>query len=175
MDSAEAELWKHAADVAAALREGRPASPGDKAWHESLFPPPVLPRDGLGEAGRKLWRDIIDAVAEGWELDEKERHYLVRACRVADEIATLEAVVDRDGAIVAGSRGQPIVHPAVTEARQLRLVELRLLRQVNLGGEDAEETPARRRAQQAANTRWTRKAQVDALKRAVRLHAPDAI
>jgi hypothetical protein len=109
---------------------------------------------GLGENGRALWASLVGDVAEGWELDARELHLLERACRVADEIALLEQAVDRDGATVAGSRAQIVVHPALQEARQLRLVELRLLRAIDLGGNEDEETPARRRARHAAEARW---------------------
>jgi hypothetical protein len=77
-------------------------------------------------------------LAEGWELDARELHLLERACRCADELDDLEAAVDADGVVVKGSRGQASVHPALSEARQLRLVQLRLLGGIQLPDEDAE-------------------------------------
>jgi hypothetical protein len=36
-------------------------------------------------------------------------------------MADLEKTIDRDGTTVDGSKGQPRVHPALVEVRQLRL------------------------------------------------------
>jgi hypothetical protein len=116
--------------------------------------PPV----GLGAAGKALWKSILADVGEGWRLDARERDFLARACRCADELGALEAVVDRDGATVAGSRGQLVTHPALSEARQVRLVLLRLLSSIELVDPAAGErsaTPAQARARRAANARWT--------------------
>jgi P27 family predicted phage terminase small subunit len=111
----------------------------------------------LAPPGRKLWRAILADLADGWELDRRELHLLEQACRCADDIAQLEQAVKRDGATVAGSRGQTVVHPAVTEARQLRIAQARLLGVIEL--EDpavvrARMSPASRRAQAAAEARW---------------------
>ena len=68
------------------------------------------PPEGLREHGRALWRDVLADVADGWRLDARERHLLVRACRCADELHELEQAVDADGVVIAGSRGQQTVH-----------------------------------------------------------------
>lgn len=120
-----------------------PARPG---------PPP-----DLQAPGKALWKAIVGDLADGWELDARELHLLHRAARCADEVAELEAAVDRDGATVAGSRGQVTVHPAIAEARQLRLTELRLLRDLELldpSVSRSRATPSARRARRAAETRW---------------------
>jgi hypothetical protein len=93
-------------EIAEASRAGRPISDADQRFHDQMFPRPNLAPEGLGDAGRNLWYSIIGAVAAGNELDERELHSLERACRCADEIALLEAAVDRDGVTVEGSRGQ---------------------------------------------------------------------
>jgi len=121
---------------------------------------PAPPPD-LQAAGEALWTSIIGDLADGWELDARELHLLHRAARCADEIAALEASIDRDGIVVTGSRGQAATHPAIAEARQLRLTELRLLRDLEL--EDpattrSRATPSARRARRAAEARWQRKA-----------------
>jgi 1,6-anhydro-N-acetylmuramate kinase len=82
---------------------------------------------GLGTAGTALWNEILGDVGDGWRLDARELHLLERACRCADELLALQAAVDRDGVTTIGSRGQTVTHPALAEARQLRLVQLRLL------------------------------------------------
>jgi hypothetical protein len=104
-----------------------------------------------------LWKAVTGAVAPGWQLDGRDLHLLERAARCADEIAALETVVDEDGPIVVGSRKQPVAHPALQEARQLRLVEMRLLAAVELrdpAAKFAGASPASRRGAKAAATRW---------------------
>ena len=118
---------------------------------------PKGPPTGLGRAGARLWRSVLGDLDAGWELDARELHLLRRACRCADELEQLEDVVDRDGATGPGSRGQLVVHPALTEARQLRLTQLRLLSAIEMV--DPVEarrsaTPAQARARQAAEARW---------------------
>lgn len=115
------------------------------------------PPKALGAAGKRLWRSILADLSDGWELDARELHLLRRACRCADELDKLEAVVDREGPTVDGSRGQVTVHPALSEARQLRLVQLRLLAEIELADPKAagqSATPAQARARKAAESRW---------------------
>lgn len=89
-------------------------------------------RTELGQAGRALWESIHEDLDEDFELDARELHLLERAGRCADDLAALEAAVDEDGVTSTGSRGQTVVHPALTEARHLRLVQLRLLAALDL-------------------------------------------
>jgi hypothetical protein len=100
---------------------------------------------------------VLGDLDPGWELDARELHLLGRAARCADELAALEASVDREGATTTGSRGQVVVHPALSEARQLRLTLLRLLSAIELAdprtaGRTA--TPAQARGRRAAEARW---------------------
>jgi hypothetical protein len=123
-------------------------------WSVTRPPPP----DGLRDTGKALWAEILGDVGDGWALDARELHLLRRACRCADELAELERVVDEEGEVVRGSRGQPAVHPALGEARQLRLVQLRLLGGVELPDDDDEpRSAAAVRAQRAARSRWDRR------------------
>ena len=118
------------------------------------------PPKGLGEAGKGLWRSILGDLGPSWELDARELHLLGRACRCADELEALEAAVDRDGATVEGSKGQTVAHPALSEARQLRLVQLRLLGALELlDPVEAKRsaTPAQAQARKAAEARWARR------------------
>lgn len=117
---------------------------------------PPAPR-GLAPPGRKLWRAIIADVPDGFHLDARERYLLERACRCADELAELDAAIDRDGPISQGSRGQPRIHPALQEARALRLVQLRLLAAIKLDPPVEEHTPGVRQARRAAEARWARR------------------
>ena len=118
------------------------------------------PPKALGAPGRALWRSILGDLGESWELDAREFELLGRACRCADELAQLEAAVDRDGATVEGSRGQTVAHPALSEARQLRLVQLRLLGAIEMVDPveaKRSATPAQAQARKAAEARWARR------------------
>ena len=109
---------------------------------------------GLAEAGGALWDSLTDA----YEFGPHELAVLAVACRQADDVAALEALLVRDGLIVAGSNGQPRLNAAVTEVRQGRLALSKLLDQLALPDDDAQVglTPASRKAQKAANARWDR-------------------
>lgn len=120
---------------------------------------------GLKAAGKKLWKEILADVPAGYELDARELHSLARACRCDDELLLLDRAVDRDGPVVVGSRGQPVVHPAISEARQLRLAQLRLLQTLTLDV-PSEEAPGVRQARRAATARWSHRRNVQALRAA---------
>jgi hypothetical protein len=114
---------------------------------------------GLGAAGKALWKSILSDLDEGWELENRELHFLRRAARCEDELVALEKIVDRDGETTEGSRGQTIVHPALGEGRQLRLVQLRLLSALELQDPASARTgatPASKLARRAAESRWGR-------------------
>ena len=109
--------------------------------------------EGLGEAGAALWRLVIDDVPADKELEAKELHLLESACKIRDDIAALDAAVEAEGHMIHGARGTPLVHPGLQEARQLRAVELRMLREIG------KPTSAQsQRARHAANVRHLRAA-----------------
>ena len=128
--------------------------------------PPEAPAD-LANPGRDLWQDVVSDIGGDWSLDARELHLLARACRCQDEMVQLEEAVDRDGATCKGSRGQTVVHPALSEARQLRLVQLRLLTALETEDPDSDgpEPVVSRRGRKAADARYERKADVAATRR----------
>ena len=77
---------------------------------------------GLRRSGRALWR----AVMSDFDLDEHETTILREACRTADSLDDLQALIDFEGLMAQTSQG-PRVHPALVEARQQRLAFARLL------------------------------------------------
>lgn len=77
---------------------------------------------GLAAAGRKLW----DAGIEDFEWAQHELAMLEEACRTRDRIVQLDKRVEDDGVMLQSSQGLR-VHPAISEARQQRLVMARLL------------------------------------------------
>jgi hypothetical protein len=107
----------------------------------------------LGAAGRKLWRELV-----GEYVFEVREVALLEACaRQADDVALLEKVLRSDGPIGVGSRGQPKLTPVVGELRQGRLALARLLGELGLPAEEAEDAPTTARsarARHAADVRW---------------------
>jgi phage terminase small subunit len=116
--------------------------------------------DGLGTAGKALWKEVLADLPGGWEFDRRELGYLTLACRQADHLSALEAVIVAEGVMSAGSTGQPVVHPAVVEARQARLAVSRLLGAIPMEGANGEEeSAASTRGRKAAQARWRQQAE----------------
>ena len=115
--------------------------------------------DGLDTAGTALW----SALVADYSFDPHELAVLGVACRQADDVAALEAVIRSDGYTVAGSAGQPRLNGAVSEVRQGRLALGKLLGALALPDDDGKPlTRAQRQAQHAARVRWDReRARVD--------------
>lgn len=121
------------------------------------------PPERLGEAGSALWCSLTTV----YEFGPHELALLAVACRQADDVAALEALLARDGLVVPGSTGQPRLNAAVTEVRQGRLALSKLLDQLALPADDDDaapvlRSPASRKAQKAARARWDREARREA-------------
>ena len=86
-------------------------------------------------------------------LSAGELAVLGLACRQADALTALDAQVTADGVMVAGAKGQPVIHPAVIQLRHGRLTLSRLIASLALpvSGETAGRTPRSRHAQRAAS------------------------
>lgn len=107
---------------------------------------PTAPKE-LKRSGRRLWR----AVQSEYELEEHERGLLVEMCRTVDTLDRLAALVEDEGEILADRFGQPRPHPALVEARQLRIAYARLSAALRLpAGEEGDES---RRPQRRAGAR----------------------
>lgn len=97
------------------------------------------PPTELRTTGRALWR----AVLEEYELDRHEVTILREACRTADALDGLQALLDADGLMGSTSQG-PRIHPALVEARQQRVTFARLLTALRIPtGEDEGRTQTR--------------------------------
>ena len=92
---------------------------------------PPAPK-GAGAAGKRLWRSIL---AE-YELEEHEAALLREMVRTVDQLDDLAAVVASDGLMVRGPGLAERVHPAVVEARQLRIALARLAAALRLPAGD---------------------------------------
>src|SRR5512132_4083523 len=95
---------------------------------------PPKPPPGTRTAGRRLWRSVLSA----YELEEHEMALLREACRTVDRLDELHALVERDGVMV-GDR----LHPAMVEARQLRIALARLAAALRLPAGDEESGDAK--------------------------------
>jgi hypothetical protein len=106
---------------------------------------PSAPHD-LGDAGKRVWRQVWAEVRDGLVLDERERLILREACGVSDDIARLDV-------LLKSAKDQQAQLRVLSEKRQQRLAFGRLLAQLELDGESAR-TPLQRRASRAATARW---------------------
>ncbi len=109
---------------------------------------PAIAPNGLGPAGRRLWRRI----ARQWADDEltpdaRELSLLVMAAEEADLLALMAAELAQvaaahDGSLtVRGSQGQPVTHGHVASCRQSRALIAQLLGKLGFdAGADATAT-----------------------------------
>jgi len=112
----------------------------------------ISPPAGLASRGRRFWR----STSGEFELTTAELELLTEACRVLDNLDALAATIAELGPVVAGSQKQPVVNPALTEARGQQLVLHRLLAALALPDDQGEVLPSvqRLRASRAASVRW---------------------
>jgi hypothetical protein len=78
---------------------------------------------GLADRGSTFWT----ATTGVYDLSKSELSVLAEACRTMDQLDRLNAQVSADGTMIAGAVGQPVLHPAIGEARAQRVVLHRLL------------------------------------------------
>ncbi|MEE6286582.1 terminase [Georgenia sp. MJ173] len=103
---------------------------------------------GLGTAGRRLWRSILD----DYELETHEQLTLLEACRIADRLQDLTDAQAGAELTTTNSRGDTVASPYLVEARQQQVVFLRTLASLRLpqGDEGDEKRPQRRGAARGA-------------------------
>lgn len=68
----------------------------------------------LQARGRRFWRRVLEDV----ELDIDGMELLHETCETLDTIDRLRAQIAERGETVAGSMGQPVAHPLLSELRQ---------------------------------------------------------
>jgi hypothetical protein len=114
---------------------------------------PVPPK-GLGEAGAAFWVAVLDT----FELSLAELELLRDVCRLVDEIEELSSLIAEAGYGVAGSMGQPVVHPAVDKRHAAMALKSSLLARLSLP--DLNGLPLRSARSEAASravrSRWDR-------------------
>jgi hypothetical protein len=76
--------------------------------------------------------DLIEAIRGGLppqvELDEREEAILQLAARQLADVERAEGDIEERGYLVEGSRGQLVVNPSISEARQGRVAAGKLRR-----------------------------------------------
>jgi hypothetical protein len=123
--------------------------------------------DGPASASARL---MASYEAE-YDLDETQRAAVRLAGEHLDEAERLDAVVRKHGHMIAGSTGQLVLNPAITEARQQRAAAWNVLKNLladdggaavdaaSMGQADsghAMRSPASIRASKAVRARWDR-------------------
>lgn len=69
---------------------------------------PLRAPAGLGQAGKKLWREI----QRQYNINDAGGiEFLMTACRSQDELVTMRALVERDGCTLRDRFGQVVQHP----------------------------------------------------------------
>ena len=114
------------------------------------------PPAGLRAPGRRLWHSVIPELV----LTPGELELLRQACKTTDEVDRLEkAVRALPDLVVAGSMGQPRMHPLLNELRLHRSLLDKLVGNLNLPDVDQKVglRAGSRHAQKAAVARWDRR------------------
>ena len=106
----------------------------------------------MGPRGRRFWRETLSE----FELSEAEREILAEVSRTLDDLDRLAVAIADAGAMTVGSQGQPVVNPALTEARGQRAVLHRLVAALQLPDLEDRPMPAAssQRGRTAAQARW---------------------
>jgi len=93
---------------------------------------PLIPKapPGLKANGKAIWRALH--AAYDFEDCPEKLVILSEACRTADVVRRLQAIVDcADDIRVRGSQGQPVAMPELCELRQYRALLASLLKAIN--------------------------------------------
>lgn len=91
---------------------------------------PRKPRDLTG-SGVELWEKTTKA----FDLEDHELSLLAELCKTMSRISQLDRIADDEGLMQDSSQGRR-VHPALVEARQMRIVFARLASALKFPGDD---------------------------------------
>ncbi len=107
---------------------------------------PPTPPKGTRTGGRRLWHDVLAK----YQLEQHELALLREAVRTVDDLDALAAVLASEGVV---THGQQRVHPALVEARQLRIALARLIGALRLPAGDEDDQATGRRPQRRVGAR----------------------
>jgi P27 family predicted phage terminase small subunit len=77
---------------------------------------------GIGESGRRAWETVLPTIAAAGYLANLDLHAFERFCRLHDDLADCERVIEEDGAYHVTDGGSIQQHPAVN--RRLKIIDL---------------------------------------------------
>ena len=104
---------------------------------------------GLTAAARRLWAEVLGS----YELEEHELGLLREMARTQTLLDQLDRVVRRDGPLTVDRFGETRTHPALVEARQLRIAYARLSAALRLPAGEEGDQQATRRPQRRSGAR----------------------
>lgn len=96
--------------------------------------PSFRARSTWSAPAKRTFRDIADAHPA---MDKAKLSGLYAACDLFSAADKLQAQIDEDGLMVAGSMGQQVAHPLISEVRQYRKAASDSLRNLGLDGRSA--------------------------------------
>jgi P27 family predicted phage terminase small subunit len=94
---------------------------------------------GLGSSGKRFWKRIVEA----YELEEHHLALLQQACKCLDDLDEAGKALQEQGRYFLDKYEQWKEHPAAGDARQLRGLFQRLVRELGLDLNDTESRPPR--------------------------------
>jgi P27 family predicted phage terminase small subunit len=79
----------------------------------NLAPPPPVPDppEHLGPHARAVWAEVWEAGGPNY-VPKTDRYVIARYAELHERIADLRSIIEREGWVAAGSKGQDIQHPA---------------------------------------------------------------
>lgn len=101
----------------------------------------------------------LNAELDGMEWDAREAKLIETAAALADRLAEVKDVLDRDGVTSTTATGAVRAHPLLAEQRQLSVALAKVLESVRLPDESGQgRSVASLRKSRAAHVRWDREA-----------------
>ncbi|GEB46927.1 hypothetical protein MTE01_28720 [Microbacterium testaceum] len=93
--------------------------------------PQFRARSTWSAPAKRTFRDIVDAHPS---LEKAKLSALYGACDLLSDADKMQARIDADGLMVAGSMGQQVAHPLIAEVRQYRRAALDAIKALGLDG-----------------------------------------
>ena len=99
----------------------------------------------LGPRGKRLWRDLLKRDPRLADQQNPDRAVALEACRVADQIEQLQAILDEHGSLTDEDRAGAVrMHPAFVAQQAARPLLARLIVALRMPDQQTGEVPQRR-------------------------------
>ena len=119
---------------------------------------PADPADALPASWSSSAREVyLQITEEHPDLDVTTLASLYEACSMLATADSLSGQVEADGLMVPGSKGQPVAHPLVAEARMHRTAGLAALRALGLARRSGPAQSASAAGAALVGARWGRR------------------